>query len=484
MPKEPLYLIDAYGLIYRSYFAFLSRPLFNPEGKNVSALFGFARTLVTLLDAGAPAPAGTGETTLKKPLRLAAIFDPKGPTFRHKMYPEYKATRQKTPDDLHAQVPLVEEFLSALGVPFLMAEGYEADDIIATLTEKCKAEKRDCFILSSDKDLLQLVGDGTWELRPVKAYYDQVGLPYELVGPKEVKAEWGVNPDRILDLLSLTGDSSDNVPGVKGVGDKTAVKLMARYGSLDEIYKNIAGIEGAIGKKIAEGKESAYFSKSLIKLEASVPLAIKDIEELSIEKLNRAAGAKVLMREGIRQSAKQLDPSIGRGEGETQNDNRAQGVKQAAAAGKTERKETVDARVSAPPKKELSGEGKYKTILDIKELEAFLSIAEKEKLLALDFETDSLDAWNAKPIGISFSIKPKEAFYIPLAAHRGKTAGDEQDAPFIDPEKVKTLLSLFFANPGMTIIAHNAKYDYKVSRGWGIPRWKCRIWDSIIAAWL
>ena len=484
MPKEPLYLIDAYGLIYRSYFAFLSRPLFNPEGKNVSALFGFARTLVTLLDAGAPAPAGTGETTLKKPLRLAAIFDPKGPTFRHKMYPEYKATRQKTPDDLHAQVPLVEEFLSALGVPFLMAEGYEADDIIATLTEKCKAEKRDCFILSSDKDLLQLVGDGTWELRPVKAYYDQVGLPYELVGPKEVKAEWGVNPDRILDLLSLTGDSSDNVPGVKGVGDKTAVKLMARYGSLDEIYKNIAGIEGAIGKKIAEGKESAYFSKSLIKLEASVPLAIKDIEELSIEKLNRAAGAKVLMREGIRQSAKQLDPSIGRGEGETQNDNRAQGVKQAAAAGKTERKETVDARVSAPPKKELSGEGKYKTILDIKELEAFLSIAEKEKLLALDFETDSLDAWNAKPIGISFSIKPKEAFYIPLAAHRGKTAGDEKDAPFIDPEKVKTLLSLFFANPGMTIIAHNAKYDYKVSRGWGIPRWKCRIWDSIIAAWL
>ena len=269
MSKEALYLIDAYGLIYRSYFAFLSRPLMNPAGKNVSALFGFARTLVTLLDTGAPAvdskgniPSESQDLVLKKPNRLAAVFDPRTPTFRHKMYPEYKATRQKTPDDLHAQVPLVEEALKALGVPCLMVEGYEADDVIATLAQKCQAEGRQCYILSSDKDLLQLVGNGTWELRPVKTAVDQAGIPYELVGPIEVKAEWGVSPDKILDLLSLTGDSSDNVPGVKGVGDKTAVKLMGRYGSLDEIYKNIAGIEGSIGKKIAEGKESAYFSKS------------------------------------------------------------------------------------------------------------------------------------------------------------------------------------------------------------------------------
>ena len=485
MSKEPLFLIDAYGLIYRSYFAFLTRPLLNPSGKNVSALFGFARTLVTLLDTGAPAASGDSsggdstETTLKKPLRLAAAFDPRTPTFRHKMYPAYKATRQKTPEDLHAQVPLVEEVLAALGVPSLMAEGYEADDIIATLATKCQEEGRQCYILSSDKDLLQLVGNGTWELRPYKAAKPEAGeagLPYELVGPKEVKTEWGVNPDKVLDLLSLTGDSSDNVPGVKGVGEKTAVKLMTRYGSLDEIYKNLAGIEGSIGKKIAEGKESAYFSKSLIKLETMVPLPIKDIDELSVETLDRAAGARVLLREGIRGSAKQLDPSIGSAKVDAKGDATPKNLPQKNEAAGMDNKQTTD--------RALLGEGSYKTILDIKELEDFLAGAKKEKFLALDFETDSLDAWNAKPIGVSLAVKPLEAFYAPLAAHRGSKPGDESPAPFLDPAKVKKLLSPFFADPSMTIIAHNAKYDYKVARGWGIPRWQCRIWDTMVAAWV
>ena len=489
MSKEPLYLIDAYGLIYRSYFAFLSHPLRSPAGKNVSALFGFARTLVTLLDSGAPAADAKGNALAKPniPRALAVIFDSKTPTFRHNMYPEYKANRQKAPDDLHEQVPLVEEFLSALGVPGIKADGFEADDIIATLALKCQAEGRQCYILSSDKDLLQLVGNGTWELRPVKARPEgeEGGLPYELVGPKEVKAEWGVNPDKVLDLLSLTGDSSDNVPGIRGVGEKTAVKLMSRYGSLDEIYKNIAGIEGAIGKKIAEGKESAYFSKSLIKLETAVPLAVKDLGELSIEKLDRSAGARVLLREGIRQSARQLDPSASG----VKKDQYPEDLTQRRKGAKEDPGEETD---SAPTRNDslnncdpaLVGEGVYKTILDIKELESILAAAKKQKLLALDFETDSLDAWNARPIGVSLALKPKEGFYVPVAAHRGSVQGDENPAPFIDPEKVKALLAPFFANPSMTVAAHNAKYDYKVSRGWGIPRWQCKIWDTMVAAWI
>jgi DNA polymerase-1 len=378
------------------------------------------------------------------------------------MYPEYKATRQKTPEDLHAQVPLVEDFLSALGVPSLMVEGYEADDIIATLALKCQAEGRGCYILSSDKDLLQLVGNGTWELRPVKTATAEAGLPYELVGPAEVKAEWGVSPEKVLDLLSLTGDSSDNVPGVKGVGDKTAVKLMSRYGSLDEIYKNIAGIEGAIGKKIAEGKDSAYFSKSLIKLESQVPLTVKSIDDLSIEKLDRTAGAGILLREGIRQSARQLAPDLS-------------GTKQV---------QQTQAKQPEEHPAEAQSTGTYKTIVEIKELEALLGAAKKEKLLALDFETDSLDAWNARPIGISFALKSGEGFYLPLAAHKGIAPGDETPAPFLEPEKVKARLLLLFEDPAMTIVAHNAKYDYKVSRGWGVPRWKCRIWDTMVAAWV
>jgi DNA polymerase-1 len=475
--KPPLYLIDAYGLIYRSYFAFMTHPLRNPAGKNISALFGFARTLVSLLDSGAPAAGPDGEMLEEpqKPLRLAAVFDSRTPTFRHKLYPQYKATREKAPDDLHDQVPMVQEVLAALGVPCLSAEGYEADDIIATLAKKCRDEGRQCYILSSDKDLLQLVGGGTWELRPLKTARGATagqsgknaagGFAWELVGPEEVKAEWGVGPDKMLDLLSLTGDSSDNVPGIKGIGDRTAVKLMGRYGSLEEIYKNLAGIEGATGRKIAEGKEDAYFSKSLIKLEYEVPLKIKSIDELSVENLDRSAGAKILYREGIRQSAKQLDSQAGNGREE------------AADAGQT----TAGSKAGA----NLLGEGTYKIILDVKELERLLARAKKQKLLALDFETDSLDAWNARPIGISLAVTPKEGFYVPVAPHKGIGAEDEATpAPFIEPETVKSLLKPFLSDPAMTIAAHNAKYDYKVSRGWGIERWSCKIWDTMVAAWL
>ena len=501
----PLYLIDAYGLIYRSYFAFLTHPLKNNNGKNVSALFGFARTVVSLIDDGAPAADKNGKLLEKreKPLRLAAIFDSRTPTFRHKIYPEYKANRQKAPEDLHEQVPLVEEFLAALGVKSIKAEGFEADDIIAALAEKCRSENRQCYILSSDKDLLQLVGDGIFELRPAKAgrtenanhgnaVHSASGPVWDLAGPDEVKAEWGIEPAKILDLLSLTGDSSDNVPGVKGIGEKTAVKLMTRYGSLDSIYKNIAAIEGSTGKKLSEGKESAYFSQSLIRLRYDVPLPLNSIDDLSIENADRSAGAKVLMREGIRQSAKQLDAGVKAEFGKMPAQSGA--VLSSGAA----QNETGDSAAQTDhfagikfdaPDSKLLGEGVYKTILDIEELKSVLKQAESRKLLAIDFETDSLDAWNSRPIGISLALKPKEAFYAPLAPHGiggadSESSADSEGSAFIEPDKVRALLAPLFADSEMIIVAHNAKYDYKVSRGWGMERWQCKIRDTMTAAWL
>ncbi len=187
----------------------MNRPLRNASGANVSAAFGFFRSLFMLFDQ-------------RNPGAFAAVFDPKGKTFRHDMYPEYKATRQKTPEDLHAQVPLVEEILRALGVPVLRADGFEADDLIAALAMRSREEGRECWIVSGDKDLLQLVGGGVKALRPDSSFAFN---PY---GPEEVKAEWGVDPGQILDYLSLIGDASDNVPGVPGVGDKTALKLLTR----------------------------------------------------------------------------------------------------------------------------------------------------------------------------------------------------------------------------------------------------------------
>jgi len=497
----PLYLIDAYGLIYRSYFAFLTRPLRNISGRNISALFGFARTIVSLLDDGAPAADSNGKILEKaeKPLRLAAVFDSRTPTFRHRMYSGYKANRQKTPEDLHEQVPLVEEFLTALGIQCLKADGFEADDIIATLAEKCRNENRKCYILSSDKDLLQLVGGGIYEIRPLKTNKNESsvstsGPVWEIIGPEEVKAEWGVEPLKVLDLLSLTGDSADNIPGVKGIGDKTAIKLMARYGSLDDIYKNIAAIEGSTGRKIAEGKESAYFSKSLIRLRDDVALQMTNMdEELSAENLNRKAGAEVLMREGVQKFARQLYPNAKASGRSNASRNTAEQAfhsdVSAESVAENANAESAAESADAPSAfygfrhtldRSLLGDGIYKTILDPDELKSVLKKAKEQGFFAMDFETDSLDAWNSNPVGISLALKLKEAFYAPIAPHNIKT----EPSSFIEAEKVRIMLAPLFADEKMTIIAHNAKFDYKVSRGWGIEKWKCKIWDTMVASWL
>ncbi|MDR1787429.1 MAG: DNA polymerase I [Treponema sp.] len=479
--KSPLYLIDTYALIYRSYFAFLKKPLRSRSGKNVSALFGVARAVLSLIDEGArmllPAEEKSErprEKWLVRPRLMAAVFDSKGPTFRHERYAAYKATRQKAPDDLHSQTALVESFLEELGIPMLRAEGFEADDIMATLALRCKAEGRECFIISGDKDLLQLVGDGVWELRFSRTAREETargGFACERLGPDKVKEEWGIGPDQILDLLSLTGDSADNIPGVKGIGDKSAVMLLRRYGTLDGVYQNLSGIEGAVGRKLAAGKESAYFSRELIKLRNDVPLSVSSLEDFAINNLNRTAAALNILRSDLRQIARKLDPSALSAA--------AQELPLAAGEGEAEPAAAAPGQPAVLLKSvaSLLGEGQYKVIVNLDDLKALLARAAAQKLLALDFETDSLDAWNARPIGISMALRPKEAFYVPVASHEGVS-------PFINPDEVKALLAPLLADPAMTVAAHNAKYDYKVSRGWGIPRWKCRIWDTMVAAWL
>ncbi|MDR2467923.1 MAG: DNA polymerase I [Spirochaetaceae bacterium] len=465
----PLYLIDSYALIYRSYFAFISRPLRNGKNENISALFGFSKTLMSILDM---------KEAVQQKIRLAAIFDSRAPTFRHERYPPYKATRQKAPQDLHAQVPKVEALLSALGIAALRLNGYEADDIIATLVTRCRAEGRGCFILSSDKDLLQLVGEGVYELRQAKGT-QMTNL--ERIGPAEVKAEWGVLPEQILDLLSLTGDASDNIPGVKGVGTKTAVDLIHRFGTLDAIYENIAQISPNQAKKLVLGKENAYLSRELITLVTDVPLDIPNLDEFSLSCLNRAAGAHFLLEEGIPSIARQLMESANDAEKTalseyealfSSSDTQLAPVNAEIAAGKAP---IPEFRPASSP--ELLGQGVYRVILNLDELNSYFAQAVKQGIIALDFETDSLDAWHANPVGLSFALKPKEAFYVPLARH-----GGEEDC--LSPYEVRALLAPLLANSKMTIVAHNAKYDYTVSRAWGIPRWKAGIFDTMVGAWM
>ncbi|MDR2521999.1 MAG: DNA polymerase I [Spirochaetaceae bacterium] len=519
----PLYLLDSYALIYRAYFAFISRPLRNKHGQNVSALFGYCRVIANLL-------------TSKEPNLIAAVFDAREPTFRHKEYPAYKATRDKAPDDLHSQIPLVERFLSVLGIPILRKEGYEADDIIATLVKKCRQESRVCYIVSGDKDLLQLVGGCIYELRPLKkqvvsgASFISPGTEttdntepfstlrkspltgFEVIDTSAVQREWSILPENILDFLALTGDSSDNIPGVKGIGEKTAERLILRYGTLDNIYQNIAGIDGATGKKLNAGKDDAYLAKKLITLCDTVPLPVTEISALHAGTLNYSAAATLLHEYEIRSIAQEFSRLAaeisGQGGGHSPGEpaqRRQDGADEAAApphsgpapeepapqnqtgthgrgssATPSQHYQQIPAYdETLPPVIIPLTNAAYRPLISIPEIEALFARAQAQGFFALDFETDSLDTATARPVGLSIALCENEAYYIPLAPH-----GPNADSPFADPSAVRGLLAGLLADSAMCVAAHNSKFDYKVSRAWGLERWNAAIFDTMVAAWL
>ena len=462
--NKTLYIIDSYGLIYRSYYAFISRPLTNKDGENVSAVFGFFRNLKAVLDK-------------YKPHGLVAAFDPKGPTFRHQMYDQYKATRQKTPEDLHAQVPVIEEILVALGIPVLRQDGFEADDVIATLAKQCCQQGRPCRILSADKDLMQLVDCTTEILKPDKAG------GWEVVGVAGVEAEWGVPPEGMLDLLSLIGDTADNVPGVPGVGIKTALKLLGEYGSLDGIYHHADEIKGAIGNKIRDGKDSAYFSKDLIALRYDVPLEAS-IDSFSTENLNYQAAADLLMKHGVPAVAKQYATVSADASGET-----ADVPSPTGAVSSVSQKNAAEVSSQNTKAEDFTQDfssfrkntGNYSAVTDVIQLQAFIDqvLASPEKIVAFDCETDGLNCREAALVGFSLSCCTGEGFYIPLVCGDGLLAGN-----LISKDEALAQLQRLFGNKDCTVIMHNGKFDYQVLCCNGLPQPQCLIWDTMVAAWL
>ena len=283
-----LYLLDGYSIIYRGYFAFLKRPLLSPAGRNVSSVYLFFRTLLQLVRDRSPG-------------MLAVAMDSRTPTFRHERFPAYKANREKAPDDLHAQVPVIEEILSALGVPCLRADGYEADDVIATLAEQCRQSARPCWILSGDKDILQLIGGNVRLLAQEKG-----SSALEEYTPERVAELRGVRPGQIVDYLALAGDSSDNVPGVAGIGEKTAVKLLAQFEGLDEIYARLEEVapEG-VRKKLAAGRADALLSRELVILRRDVP-GLPGLSDLAFTGLDAGAAVPLFEREGMRSIVEEL----------------------------------------------------------------------------------------------------------------------------------------------------------------------------------
>nr|WP_318739549.1 DNA polymerase I [uncultured Treponema sp.] len=478
---DTVYILDSYGLIYRCYFAFISRPLTNSKGENVSALFGFFRNLHSILEH-------------YKPSYIIAAMDSKTPTFRHKIFDQYKANRPKTPEDLHAQIPWICDILGAMGIPTLQCDGYEADDIIATVASQCEKAGRNCRILSGDKDLMQLVTETTQILKP-----DHADV-WKVIGREGVKAEWGVYPEKMLDLLSLYGDTADNIPGVKGCGVKTACKFLDQYGDLDGIYQHADEIKGAIGQKIRDGKESAYQSRDLVRLCTEVPCDEIDITKFTSLSLDFSKAAEELMKYEIPSCAKLYNElALGKKSSSSEIPTGAKSKKSAAKTDTTEENASFN-NSTYDPKAQLEKDAKelkdkliplHKIQAEIitldcsKELEkAIEKILAEKKEIAISVQTLDEENYSSALLGISFASSDKISYYIPFSSGEDLFSQGSLSVT----EGIKAIQKLFDQTDSR-LIFHDMKFTYKVLRHNGL---KCleesdtslSFFDTMIAAWL
>ena len=478
---DTVYILDSYGLIYRCYFAFISRPLTNSKGENVSALFGFFRNLHSILEH-------------YKPSYIIAAMDSKTPTFRHKIFDQYKANRPKTPEDLHAQIPWICDVLGAMGIPTLQCDGYEADDIIATVASQCEKAGRNCRILSGDKDLMQLVTETTQILKP-----DHADV-WKVIGREGVKAEWGVYPEKMLDLLSLYGDTADNIPGVKGCGVKTACKFLDQYGDLDGIYQHADEIKGAIGQNIRDGKESAYQSRELVRLCTEVPCDEIDITKFTSLSLDFSKAAEELMKYEIPSCAKLYNElALGKKSSSSEIPTGAKSKKSAAKTDTTEENASFN-NSTYDPKAQLEKDAKelkdkliplHKIQAEIitldcsKELEkAIEKILAEKKEIAISVQTLDEENYSSALLGISFASSDKISYYIPFSSGEDLFSQGSLSVT----EGIKAIQKLFDQTDSR-LIFHDMKFTYKVLRHNGL---KCleesdtllSFFDTMIAAWL
>ena len=414
-----LVLIDGSALAYRSFFAFIRNPLINSHGENTGAVFGFVNSLIKLLEQ-------------IKPEYLACVFDTPAPTFRHKLYDEYKSTRAKMPDELAESLPWIKEVLDGFRVPVIEMEGYEADDIIGTLAKKAADRGFEVGMFTGDKDFYQLVTDKVKLLHP---------KTFEWFGKKEVKEKLGVPPERIIDLLALMGDTSDNVPGVRGVGEKTAVKLLDEFGSFDKVLKSADKVkQKKIAQSLKDNRELAELSYKLVTIDCSVPVEL-DEEKLIVENPDTARLAELFKRFEF---------------------------------GSIYKKYTVEEKAEQQSSLALTETANYKTVTSIDELEGLLDAATKATEVAIDTETTSVDQLRARLVGISFAFKKDEAYYVPL-----KHDETEGNLPFDD---TLTRFDRFFS--GKTkLIGHNLKYDRQIFDNHGVEM-KNIYFDTMIASYL
>ncbi len=458
---EKLFLLDAYALIYRAYYAFIKNPRINSKGFNTSAILGFINTL---------------EDVLKKenPTHIGIAFDPKGPTFRHEAYEQYKAQREETPEVIRESVPVIKEFIKAYNIPIFEVPGYEADDVIGTLAKT--AEKRGIitYMMTPDKDYGQLVSETTFIYRP--KYGDK---EFEIMGVERVKEKFGIQSTlQVIDLLGLMGDSSDNIPGCPGVGEKTAQKLIAQFGSIENLLENTGELKGALKTKIEENREKIIFSKFLATIKTDVPIEL-DMEALKREAPNEEELTRLLdfyelraLKERVKKT--NLAPSLF--------DAAEEDTAMQTREDKKEPKSTaLQGSLFDFFPTEDAGEEKKSSHLTLKEVNHTYKLIDTEeditslvfalkncKSVCFDTETTSTNALDAELVGISLSVKENEAFYIPMPAEREAT------------ERRLQILRELFENEESEKVGQNMKYDITVLANYGIEV-KGPLFDTMIA---
>lgn len=436
--RDKLYLIDGTALLYRSYYAFVNNPLINSKGENTSAIYGVVNSFLHLLDS-------------KKAENLLISFDRKAPTFRHELSEAYKANRPPMPDALLAQVEPVQEFFRIIGLKEISLDGYEADDVLATLAERFKTDY-DIVFVTIDKDYAQLVDDKAVIYDPMK----NITLDKEAIVKK-----YGILPEQFVDFLALAGDPSDNIPGVRGIGEVTAVKLLKQYSNLDEIYAHLDEIPEKLRQKLIEGKDNAYLSRQLAMIIRNVPIEIPRIEALKFNPESLHKAKDFLTRYEINTLKRLIDNRYGQ---------KIAISIPSEEPDKLVQSDIFESEYTVPSK---MGNKKFQAILATAEnYSKLLDDLKKVNLVSLDTETTSEDAMQADLVGISLCFKSDEAWYIPIGHKEYNNFPKEQ-----------TLRELNEALQGKLILGHNIKYDMIVlhQEGWN---WDNKIGDTMIAAYL
>ena len=437
-----LFLIDAYALIYRSYYAFIKSPRINSKGLNTSAVMGFCNTLNEVL-------------TKEKPTHIGVAFD-HGKTFRHDAFPEYKAQREETPEDIKLSVPLIKQVLEAMHIPILQVDGFEADDIIGTIATRFGADGIDTFMLTPDKDYGQLIGPNVFMYRP------RHGGGYEILGEKEVGEKYGIpTPAQVIDLLALMGDSADNFPGCPGVGEKTAAKLINQFGSIDNMLQHTDEIKGKLREKVENAVEDIKMSKFLATIRTDVPMQL-DLDELKVEQPDEAKLRAIFEELEFKTL---INKFLNKGESKPKTDNNQLDL--FAENTTNESDEPKNAKFESIK----TTQHEYKLVDNEEELRQLCDFFITKESVSIDTETTSTDAISAELVGLSFSVEEKKAFYVAVPAN------------YEEALKIVQIFKPLYESDKIMKIGQNIKYDYEVLTRYGVTL-QGKMFDTMIAHYL